>query len=456
MKRTQLSRIALFSFIMVSGSVFSQRTTTPRNHDTIQCTMAQDGHNKFEVLPLTPSNSSAFFSHLWWSGDNSFSFLAVPEHTHRATSGNSNFPQVKMTDITTENYGNGGPPPLTYDFTTNVGRRPVTNVLSPGTDVYMQNYRNAVLRDTMYLIVTYANWSQQKVTGSLELNVGNYATILDQMFTSHPHFLSNGEQWDANNRQFHFNDLAPKKERSILVPVLISSNAEGKLDMRVDMIRKGTDIKDPISGIDYSTISATVAHSHDPNMMVQHSDADSQCDYRNGKIHYTVKFQNVGEGPTSYVRVECFLDDKVNMSSIDGIVFPDMYAAFNPGTIQEEYVQNAGAIYSIDVANKKVTFEMHDLVLQGTGDVNLKDLELSRDQIEFDILVKNNYVFGPGTLASSTIYFDENEPIETNQVETVCGDQLSPANGGGFQKIKDIKDTQIQDAQEERKVKRKL
>ncbi len=453
MKQLQLFRIALFSFIMISGSAISQRTTTPVNRDTIQCALDRDGHNRFEVLPLSPSDSAAFFSHLWWSGDNAFSFVAVPEHTHTKTDGNPNFPQVKMTDITTENYGNGGPPPLTYDFTSNIGHRPITNVLLPGTDIYMQNYRNAVLRDTMYLIITYANSSKEVIAGTLTLDIGNHAIVLDQMFNSHPHFLSNGEQWNRNSSQFGFGNLVPGKERSILVPVLINQNEEDELEMRVDMIRKGSDIKDPVSGIDYSMISATVAHSHDPNMMVEHSDANSQCDYRNGEIHYTVKFQNVGEGPTSYVRVECFLDDKVNMASIDGIEFPDNYRTHNSGTIQGEYGQGLGAIYSIDIANKKITFEMHDMVLQGTGDVNLMDLELSRDQIEFDIRVKHNYVFGPGTVARSVIYFDTNEPIETNQVETICRDPISIGKGGGFQKLKDTKKEEFK---EERQIKRRL
>lgn len=452
MKRSDLFSIALCSFIMSLGSVFSQRTTTPVNVDTIQCNLDRSGHNTFEVLPLLTSKRNAFFSHLWWSGDNVFSFVAVPEHVHTRTAGNPNFPQVKMTDITTESYGNGGPPPLTYTFITDIGNTSPRNVLPHGTSVYMQNYRNAVLRDTMYLIVSYVNSTSQPFSGSLKFDVGSHASIVDQMFISHPHFLSNGERWNANTSECTFQNLAPGKERSILVPVYIIPNEEDKLNMRVDLINNNIEIGDPVSGQDFFMISAAVAHSHDPNLMLERSEAKHQCDYRDGKIHYTVKFQNVGDGPTSYVRVECLLDDKVNMSSIDGIEFPDNYSTQSQGLIVGSNEGHLGAIYSIDHVNRIITFEMHNLVLQGTGDPDLVDLELSRDQIEFDILVKNNYVFGPATVAESIIYFDNNDPIETNKVETICGDPLPVGKGGGFQPVKDIKELPLK---EEKQIKRR-
>lgn len=456
MKRFQITSVILFSFIMISESTFSQRVTTPSGFDTIQCSIDPGGNNMYEVLPLIPSQPGAFFSHLWWSGDNDFTFVEVPEHTHHDTKGNPNFPKVKMTDVTTESYGTGGPPPLTYTFTTNIGNTSPRIVLPQGTSIYMQNYRNAVLRDTMYLIVSYGNTTNQVSSGTLKFDVGAHATIIDQMFTSHSHFLSNGEQWDVTRGECTFQDLSPGDERSILVPVLISQNEEDELSMRVDLINGSGEVEEPKSGEDFYMINATVAHSHDPNMMLESSDAKNQCDYRNGTIHYTVKFQNVGEGPTSYIRVECYLDDKVDMSSITEIEFPDFYASSQARTILGSYSRGAGAIYQIDAVNRKITFEMHDLRLLGTGDADLVNLELSRDQIEFDIRIKSNYVFGPATVAQSVIYFDSNDAIETNQVETVCGDALPIGRGGGFQKVKGFKDVKKTPMKEERLIKRKL
>lgn len=439
MKRNDLIKAICFSILLISDSVNSQ-VTTPTWADAINCVQNSNGQNDFEVLPLTPSQTGAYYSHLWWSGDNSFSFLEVPQHIHKSSGGNPNFPKVKMSAITTENYGTGGPPPLTYTFTTDIGNASPRIVLPQGMNIYMQTYRNAVINDTMYLIVSYGNPTSSILSGKLRFNVGSHARISNGTLSAHPHFFSNGERWNPSTNECTFSDLRVGEERSILIPVKILQNEEDVLDMTVDFFKENNnEVANPIEGVDFFMISAAVAYSHDPNQMIENSDANNQCDYRNGKIHYTVKFQNEGEGRTSYVRVECQLDDKVDLNSITGIEFPDTYSTNRLGAIIGGYEQHQGAIYSIDRTNRKIVFEMHDLVLQGTGDADLTNLELSRDQVEFDIRVKSNYVFGPATIAQSLIFFDRNRPIETNAVETVCGDPIPIGRGGGFQKKKEIK-----------------
>lgn len=439
MKRISLVTLTSAAFLTFSGLVCSQ-VTTPTNPNTISHTDLGNGQNEYEVMPLTPSQNGAYFSHLWWSGDNDFSFVDVPQHTHHSTKGNPSFPQVKMTDITTENYGTGGPPPLTYSFTTNIGNTSPRRVLPTGTDIYMQNYRNAVIGDVMYLIVSYGNSTGRPINGTIRLNVGSYARIENGILNDHPHFMSNGERWDPNRGECTFRDLGPGEERSILIPVEILRNDEDELEMRVDILKGNSQEHTNQPGQDYFLIRPTVAHSHDPNLMIEHSEAKNRCDYRSGRIHYTVKFQNEGTGPTNYVRVECQLDEKVNLNAISGIVFPDFYTTHQSGGITGVNDPGAGAVYYIDHASRRIIFEMHDLRLETINDPNLTNLELARDQIEFDILVKNNYVFGPATAAQSLIYFDRNAPIETNQVETTCGDPLPLSQGGGFQKQTGVKE----------------
>lgn len=445
MKQMQLIKFVCVLFSLASLPVFSQ-LTTPSNPNTISHIHVGNGMNEYKVDPLAPSQNGAYYAHLWWSGDNCFSFSDAPLHTHHNTKGNPNFPQVKMTDITTENYGTGGPPPLTYTFTTNIGNTSPRIVLPQGTDIYVQNYRNAVINDVMYLIVTYGNSTGRPLNGTLRFNVGSYAQIDNGILNDHPHFFSNGERWDQSRNECLFQDLDPGSERSILIPVNILRTEEDKLDMRVDFIKGTSQEAGNQLGMDYYAIQPSVARSHDPNQMIEHSEAFNACDYRNGKIHYTVKFQNEGSGPTQYVRVVCQLDDKVNMSSVSDLVFPDDYAGvFRNGTIIGHHDPGAGAIYNIDPTNRTVTFEMHDLVLQTIADPNLTNLELARDQVEFDILVKNNYVFGPATVAQSDIYFDNNTAIRTNQAETICGDPVPLGQGGGFQRIQktEVKEEQL-------------
>ena len=432
MKRIQLFSLSCVVLIASSITALSQGTT-PNNPNTINCNPQGSGSNQYEVQPLTPSQNGAYFSHLWWSGDNDFSFVEIPLHTHHNSKGNPSYPQVKMTAITTENYGTGGPPPLTYTFTTNIGNTSPRRVLPSGTDIYMQNYRNAVIGDVMYVIISYGNSSGRPINGTVKLTVGNHARVANSILNDHPHFMSNGERWDQNRNECTFTDLGPGEERSILVPVEILRNEEDQLEMRVDLLKGNSQEHTNQLGQDYFTIHPSVAHSHDPNLMLQHSTAKNQCDYRRGRIHYTVKFQNEGTGPTNYVRVECQLDDKVDLNEISGIVFPDFYPTNQSGTIAGSNDPGAGAVYHIDYVNRVIIFEMHDLRLESINDPNLTNLELARDQIEFDILVKSNYVFGPATVAQSNIYFDANAPIETNEVETICGDPLPKDKGGGFQ-----------------------
>ncbi|MFK7784846.1 MAG: hypothetical protein AB8B56_07015 [Crocinitomicaceae bacterium] len=450
MKHSLIYGLSCFAFLTISNTAFSQ-TTTPQNVNTINHTDQGNGVNEYEVVPLTPSQNGAYFSHLWWSGDNSFTFVDVPQHVHESTKGNPSFPVVKMTDITTENYGTGGPPPLTYTFLTDVGNSSPRQVLSPGNDIYVQNYRNAVIGDVMYLIVSYGNSGARPINGSLKFELGPHARVANGVLSDHPHFLSNGERWDPNRNECTFENLFPGKERSILIPVDILQNEEDLLELRVDLYKGRAQEHTNQMGIDYYSLSANVAHSHDPNMMLESSDAQNECDYRNGKIHYTVKFQNEGTGPTSYVRVVCQLDNKVDMDRISGIEFPDFYSTHSAGTIVNSHDPGAGGIYHIDKTNRRIIFEMHDLRLESVNDPNLTNLELSRDQVEFDILVKSNYVFGPATMAVSAIYFDKNDPIETNEVQTICGDPVPENQGGGFQ---ELIDTQIK--KEEMKTEERL
>lgn len=434
MKRKSINGITMLYLLIVTSFGYAQ-TTTPQNTASITHTHLGSGKNKYEVVNLVHTQPQSVFAHLWWSGDNAFSFVANPVHVHDRNHFNPQNPIVKMTDITTENYGNGGPPPLTYEFLTNIGNTSPRNVLTPGNSIYMQHYRNAVIGDTMYLIVSYNNLSGNVANGTLKFDVGVHAKIIDSMFTSHRHFLPNGETWDANRGECVFTNAQDGKERSVLIPVRILQNEEDLLPMRVDLSMNGGDLP-AILGQGYYEIQPAVARSHDPNLMLESSDAKNQCDYRNGKIHYTIKFQNTGDGPTEYVRVECFLDDKVNLNSITGIEFPDFYTTHSAGSMSG-FASGvpAKAIYEIDRANRKIIFEMYGLVLYGTGDPNLTNLELSRDQVEFDILVKNNYTFGPATTTYSRIYFDKNDFIETNTVSTQCGDPIPEGQGGGFQVV---------------------
>lgn len=419
--------LSLIIFTVMAFGSLSQ--TTPDTTDEIYHTLST---NQFEVLPLNPSLPGARFSHLWWSGDNAFSFAARPFHDHRSPGTTA---VAKMTDVVTESYGTGGPPPLTYTFITAQNTTPLPKILGQDTIIYVQTYRNAVINDTLYMIITYANpISDLLFDVKLTLNVGPDAVVWTETLDKNGHFLPNGETWDPQDQTIDCGDMGPLEERSILIPVKINSTEERELLMRVDYSHSyggsGTG-----SAVSFYEVSPTVARSHDPNVMLEHSDVNTQCDYRGGNIHYTVKFQNEGTGPTNYVRVECHFDDKVDLRSVTGITVPGCYRGncVEKNSVAMGYVGSKKAIYSIDYSRRVLTIEMDHLILESIMDTNLRYIDRSRDQIEFDILVNDNYLFGPPVLSYSEIFFDKNGAIVTNLAETGCDAPISLDKGGGFQ-----------------------
>lgn len=430
----------IVALVLISLSLFENSSQAQVNRIRMISNTVDDT-NQFEVTPLTPSLPGAYYSHLWWSGDNSFSFAAQPKHNHRNSTGNAAFPQVKMTDITTENYGNGGPPPLTIDFTTLTADdpTPISDLLTGNNHVYVQNYRNAVIRDTMYLIITYGNYNSANVNGDIIIKIDDDAEIIHAILDDNEqYYLPNKENWDSSTNTLSFDDLPAFEERSILIPVLVNETEKDSLEMVIELRRAGWEVQN-IEGVDLFHIAPTVAYSHDPNQMIEHSNAKNQCDYRGGKIHYTVQFQNEGEGTTSYIRVECQLDDKVDLGSITGIKVPDCFDSCSPGPIYGRYNSNGGrcSFWSIDSSTRVLTFEMNNIQLWNINDPNLPSIDRARAQIEFDILVKDDYLFGPPVLAYSKIFFDKNEPIITNIATTGCLAPVPLDQGGGFQSSED-------------------
>ncbi len=412
--------------------------TTPKTADSIihYESINQDS-TIFEVVPLAPSDPDAWFMHLWWSGDNGFSFAEKPRHNHyKIPKGDI----AKMTDITTENYGTGGPPPLTYTFTTEHEGTDLPKVLGTDTFLYVQNYRNAVKRDTAYLIVTYGNSTSDTIKGKLRIDVGDYADVCGSLLYNQ-HYFPNGERWDPDKNEITYHNLAPGEERSLLIPVYIKPNREDFLDMKVTLFNTLAETYTDPNGDHQSSIQLAVAHSHDPNMMIAQSDAKTKCDYRGGNIHYTVKFQNDGKGKTEYVRVECHLDDKLDLESIENVTVPLKFygqgcrqsKATSSDTIRGAYEENCGAIWHVDHDRRILTIEMHDITLYSSVDGNLPRIDMARGQIEFDVKVKNNYIFGSPVVAHAEIFFDDHQAIATNVTKVGCDQPIAESDGGGYQ-----------------------
>ncbi|MFT5779757.1 MAG: hypothetical protein ACI837_002716 [Crocinitomicaceae bacterium] len=387
---------------------------------------------QFEIDYLTPSLRSAHFSHLWWFGDNGFSFNAIPSYAFQQWNGST----FNILSVPTENYGSGGPPPLALNgFNPTIGSAPNAKVvLAPGNSIYMQSYRNAVIGDTLYLIVSYANPDPLGIpnaSGDLALQLPPTTALLPNFMANHAEMFPNGEAYNPSSISWSFSNLK-SHERSILIPVKIMSGSEDELDFTITLtIEDGS--TGEVIGTNYYPMSVPVAESHDPNLMIENSEAETQCDFGGEKINYTVNFQNVGEGATNYVQVISYLDPKIDMNSISDIKLPKEYGNI---TIQQYQQGNspphADAWYTIDKPNSTITFDFFGLRLLSPFSPMCTDLELTRSDVKFSVRMKPDYVFGDPVIAYSSIVFDSNDAITTDSIFTTCGDPLPMGKGGGF------------------------
>lgn len=422
----------LFVLLILSSIINAQTISVTSTQTNNQSSATPIEVFSFETVGLRTPQQGAYYTHFWWFGDNGFSFLDRPEHIYQKWS----TPRIVNTfAITTENYGTGGPPPLIKNPlpnpTSGIAHQP--GILALGESIHVQHYRNAVLNDTMYLIVTYALPDNvQTGSGHLELQLDSDMTLLSTFITSNSEFTPNREVHTPNNG-WTFTNLRPEEERSILVPVFIKRKAEETVSFRVDMKFDSLELA-PTAGVTFCEKTIPVAKSHDPNHMIENSNAKNKCDFGGEQIDYRVGFQNTGDTTTEYISVTSYLDEKIDINSIFNVT---LQSPLGPITVTQSALNNGynsvqGAIYDINETDRTITFEFNNLVLRSTTDETCKNLSLTRAEVQFSVLVKPNFTFGDPIVAHSSIVFDTNEAMPTNEVITTCNDPLPINEGGGF------------------------
>ena len=431
-----MNRSNIFKTITILLCALAAFSANSQQVTRYQVSNGAPGEYQYMVQGLVPSQTGAFFSHLWWFGDNGFRFNANPSYAHDNPTQNTS--AVSMISVTTENYGTGGPPPLPYSALRHANTGSPIDILQPGNSIYLQKYRNAVANDTMYLILTYKNTTSpgMAVSGTLRLELDQNLQFISSFANSHPTVYPNNEQNVNGQPEWTFNNLKYGRERSILIPVYVSPNAEGNVNIKAILETSEIQKEPEIVGVNVYNIAAPVELSHDPNMMSETSDEIRLCTTREDTISYHVKFQNTGEAPTRYVKVTCTLDDKVDLNSISNIELPEVYQAQHIRNASLQGYNNTDnskwVNWTVDHSNRTVTFEMNMMVLAPLDD-NCVDLETTRSELSFKVNVKSNYVFGPAALAHSSIIFDKNDPILTDTVSSTCVDPIPIGQGGGFQ-----------------------
>ncbi|MGK4566131.1 T9SS type A sorting domain-containing protein [Flavobacterium sp. 3HN19-14] len=140
----------------------------------------------------------------------------------------------------------------------------------------------------------------------------------------------------------------------------------------------------------------TAVAAYDPNNKLEaHGskigiDQFSQNDY----LYYTINFQNTGTAHASNVRLEDFLDVRLDETSIRMV--------------------SASHDYVMERVNNKIIWRFDYIQLPGIAE----NEELSKGYVMFMIKLKPGFAAGDVVPNSASIYFDTNPAIDTNVFET--------------------------------------
>lgn len=372
-----------------------------------QQTAPSVNHYQHQVKGLTPPSPPAFYTQLWWFGDNYFHFDPNPVHEYRSMGATHD-----MCAVHTPVYGSGGPPPLSKAAPNPGGNN--DPILGPTEGIRLQPYRNAVPGDTVYLIVTYASSQAAAGTpGEIELTV---PAPYDALMTYQSGFINNcnlpNNESHLGGLKWHTNSDPGSLDRSVLIPLDVQPGMTPHIG---EVIPIRVDIAYDDSTKYADNIELQVAESHDPNTMYPSLLVDEDCKLGSQEITYTIRFQNTGEAETRRVMITSFLDENLDMSSIRNVevISPDWSCpSHNPCPSYQSLGPNT------------ISWDIHGLRLDGLSDHSCTDAERTKGLLRFTVDVKPGYNMGDDIVCHTEIVFDNNDPVRTNDAITTCPEKL--------------------------------
>ncbi|NUY81536.1 T9SS type A sorting domain-containing protein [Flavobacterium sp. MAH-1] len=146
----------------------------------------------------------------------------------------------------------------------------------------------------------------------------------------------------------------------------------------------------------------TVINSYDPNDITVHEGATITPTQAQGYLHYTIRFQNMGTAEAQNVRIENELSDLLDWSTFRPIFGSHGYYASRSGN--------------------QVTFSMPQihLVPESVSEID------SQGFVTYEIKPIAGIEIGDIIANSANIFFDFNEAVPTNEVETTVAQLSAP------------------------------
>ena len=199
-----------------------------------------------------------------------------------------------------------------------------------------------------------------------------------------------------NNLTFSFSDLIPFETRIID----LNFNVFPPPTTNIDEILVSTASISPSTGDETEQdntyeLQQTVIGSYDPNDIQILEGEEVHIDNAGDYIHFLIRFQNTGTASAINVRVEHFLDDKLDWQSIQ--------------------LQGLSHDGRVEITNgNNIQFIFNDIYLPDI----ISDEPNSHGYIAFRIKPKEDVIIGDVISGVADIYFDFNPPIITNVATT--------------------------------------
>lgn len=144
-------------------------------------------------------------------------------------------------------------------------------------------------------------------------------------------------------------------------------------------------------------LNQIVVNAYDPNDIRCHEGEMITEEQTENYLHYTIRFQNEGDGEAINIRVETELDEKLDMDT------------FVPVGASHDYITER--------TGNTVKFIFNDINLTYADN----DFEASQGYIMYKVKTESDATIGDIVEAEAGIYFNFNEPIYTNEYSTTIG-----------------------------------
>ncbi len=143
-----------------------------------------------------------------------------------------------------------------------------------------------------------------------------------------------------------------------------------------------------------ATLTQTVTGSQDPNDKLVSEGETITPEQAANYLHYTIRFQNMGTAPATFIRVEDAIEDQLDIASLQ--------------------IESASHNFTANVREHSVEFLFNDINLPAAS----ADEPASHGYVSFRIKPKTTVVLGDVIENNAQIFFDFNLPIVTNTVAT--------------------------------------